>query len=117
MFKKFGKSLTQAFAAVLVVVASVVSGGITEAEGIQIAIAIAGAVGVYLAPNLPQYQWIKTAMAAVSVALMTATSLITDGLTTAEIINIVLAGLGVLGVSVAPSISDTHPPTAVDTGH
>ncbi len=108
MWSTYGKSLAAFAAAVLVVISSAVTDGrITPDEGIQIAIAAATGVVVYIAPNLPRYPWIKLAMAALLAALNLAVSLITDGLTTAEIVNLVIAALGVLMVGGAPAQTRT----------
>ena len=114
MIRTYGKSLASLVAAVLVVVASVITDGITPGEGVQIAVAFTAAVGVYLAPNLPKYTWIKTAVAATLAVLSLVTTYITDGITSAELINLAIAGIGVLVTGAAPSISETQPPTAVD---
>ncbi|HLL69036.1 MAG TPA: hypothetical protein VK453_25475 [Micromonosporaceae bacterium] len=114
MIRKFGKSIASLAAAVAVVVASVITDGVTQGEAVQIAVAFTAAVGVYLAPNLPQYKWIKTAVAATLAVLSLVTTYITDGITSAEVVNLIVAALGVLVTGAAPSISDTEPPTPVD---
>jgi hypothetical protein len=114
MFRTYGKSLAQLLTAVLIVVASAISDShVTAAEAVQIVIAFASAGTVYLAPNLPQYRWVKTGLACLLAAAMAAAALVTDGLTGSELVNIVIAGIGVLVTGAAPSVSDTKPPTVV----
>lgn len=103
---KYGR----AFVAVAIAGGTVAWSALTDArvdqgEAIQIAIAIVTAFGVWFVPNLPRRKGIKVGIAAVLAVLNLAVSLIVDGLTTQEIINLVLAALGVAGVGAAPSTS------------
>lgn len=106
----------QSIAAALVVVATAVqaalsdsvSGGrITEIERVQIAIAVVNAALVWLVPNLPQWPWIKTALAAGLAALQLTTSLIVDGMSSADWSALIIAALMVLAPAVTPSLSVT----------
>lgn len=113
---KYGKSLAALAAAALTALASALTDSVfTADEGIQVAIAVTTAAGVWLAPNLPQHPGIKTAIAVLLAVLNLAVSTIDGGLTGAELVNLALAALGVLGVVAAPSRSVTAyaagPPT------
>jgi hypothetical protein len=105
-FMKYGKALAAVLAAgVTVLVSSLTDGHIDAGEGIQISIALATAAGVYLVPNLPGFPGTKTGLAALLAVLNLATGMVVNGhlhLTGAQWVNLGLAALGVLGVSLAP---------------
>jgi hypothetical protein len=98
------KAIVQVLAAVLAAVVPALTSGHLDAVGWFNVIALAaGAVMVYNAANLPGWpaaKLIASAVAAVAVALMSAWQ---GGITTTEIIQIVLAGLGALGVYALPN--------------
>lgn len=83
---------------------------LTVVEAINLAILLAGGVGVYLIPNLPQNwftQRLKTFVAAVAVALTALVSFLADNVvTTSEWLQIGVAFLGALGVYIIPN--DPH---------
>lgn len=104
----------QSIAAALVVIATAVQaalsdsltgGRITQIEMVQIAIAVCNAGLVWLVPNIPQWPWMKTVLAAALGALQLATSLIVDGIGSADVSALVIAVLMVLGPAAAPSRS------------
>jgi hypothetical protein len=102
--KARGKSLAAVVVAgLLVVQAAVTDNRIDAAEGLQIAIAVTAAVSVYLVPDLTSFPWAKNATAAVLAALNFAAGAIDGGIVGSEWVGLVLAALGVLGVSVAPA--------------
>lgn len=106
VWRQWGRAIAAAVTAGGVVLASALTDGhVDPAEGVQIAIQTVSAVAVWLTPNLPGSTGIKTALAALLAMLNLAASLIIGGLTGAEVVNIVLAGVGVLAVAVAPSRS------------
>lgn len=107
----YAKTLVALAVAGLTVLASALTDGyISTGEGVQIAVAVTTATSVYLVPNVPQWPWLKTAIAAVLAALNLATTLITDGLSSAEMVNLVLAALGVLMVYAWPNRPDPAAP-------
>lgn len=106
MLRKYGKSLAALAAAALTAAAAALTdGAFTAQEGVQVAIAVATAAGVWLVPNLPQHPGIKTALAALLAVLNLAVTFIDGGISTAEWVNLALAALGVLGVGFAPARS------------
>lgn len=109
LWTRYGKSITAAlFAGLTAAAATFTDGHITRGEGIQIAVAVVTAAGVWLAPNLPTYQGVKTILAAILAALdLAVTSLAPGHVTGAEWTNLALAAVGVIAVGVAPSISET----------
>lgn len=111
--RTYGKALAALVAAGLTAVASALTdNAFTAPEGVQVAIAVATAGGVWLVPNLPQHPAIKTGLAALLAVLNLAVTLITDGITAAEGVNLALAALGVLGVGLSPA----RPTGAYTTG-
>lgn len=107
MFRKYGKALAAVATAALTVAYGALSGDqrIGAEEAIQIAIATATAVGVYVVPLTPQYRWAKTAVAVVLSVLQVLATVIIGGLDSAEWIALALAALTVLGVGAAPAVS------------
>lgn len=108
MFTKYGKALAATVAAALTVAYGALSGDrhVDPDEGVQIAIAAATAVGVYLVPLAPQYRWGKTAVAVVLSVLQVLTTVVLGGLDAGEWIALALAALTVVGVGAAPAVSD-----------
>lgn len=106
--KRYGKAIAAVVGAGLTVAYGALNGDqhIDPQEGVQIAIAAATAVGVYLVPLAPQYRWGKTAVAAVLAVLQVLATVILGGLDGSEWIALVLAALTVVGVGVAPAVSD-----------
>lgn len=110
----YGKSIAAALVAVATAVQAALSdsltgGRITQIEGVQIAIAVVNALLVWLVPNLPRWPFMKTALAAVLAALQLATSLIVDGVSSADVTALVIAALMVIAPAAAPARSDPNP--------
>lgn len=115
--QRFGKAVAAVVSAALIVASSAVSDGhINAGEAVQIATAAAGMVMVWFVPNLPSVPGVKTGTAIILAVLNAAAAYVVDGhLDTGEVINLVIAGLGVLLVGVAPaqSAGDNLVPRAV----
>lgn len=104
--RTYGKALAAVAVAGLTVLASALTDGRVDAgEGIQIAIAVATAASVWLVPTLPTYPGTKTGIAVILAGLNAATAAIDGGISTAEWVNLALAGLGVILVGAAPARS------------
>jgi hypothetical protein len=108
--KKYSKLVAWIVVAVLgSLVGALTDGHVSTVEGVQLLIAGAGAVGVWVAGYLPAgLAWPKTAVAATVAAL---TLLVTylgaggwSGLTAAEVVNVALVVLAALGVRVVPTV-------------
>jgi len=108
MIRKYGKALAAIAGAVLTVAYGALSGDqrIESDEAIQIGIAAATAIGVYLVPLTPQYRWAKTAVAVALSVLQVLATVILGGLDSNEWIALLLAALTVLGVGAAPAVSN-----------
>lgn len=103
----YGKAIVAIVAAVLTIAYGALSGDqrIDAEEWVQIGIAAATAVGVYLVPLAPRYRWGKTAVAAVLAVLQALATVVLGGLDASEWIVLALAAATVLGVTAAPAVS------------
>ena len=98
-YKKFFAELAATvLAAIMPAIAG--DGEFSTAEKINTLIIALGAVGVLGAGNLPEgvWKWMKGYVAAATAVAVVASSAFTDGFTTAEIIQMVLAALATAGV-------------------
>lgn len=106
MFRTYGKAIVALAIAGLTALASALTDDhVTAQETVQIAIAATTAASVWLVPAVPQWPWMKTAVAALLAALNVAVTAILGGISGEEWVNIALAALGVLGVSAAPALT------------
>lgn len=100
------------FAIVLATVLSAVSAAlvgdsvISPQEWVNVAILGVGAAGVFAAPNVPGAAYTKTVLAVLAAVLTVLASVIVGGVGTAEIIQMVLAGLAAVGVFAVPNKKD-----------
>ncbi len=117
---KYGKTIAALVIAALTAVQAALSDGhVTTQEGVQIAIAVVTAAGVYLVPAVPRWPWVKTAIGVLLAALNVMTTLIIGGISSGDLVEIALAALTALGVAASPARSEsvapvppTVPPTA-----
>lgn len=106
---RYGKAVVAALLAVITAVHTFVSDEfITPAEWIQIAIAVVTAISVYLVP-IWEYGWMKTAIAAILAALNVLVTLIADGVTSGDLVQVLMSALTVVLVAFAPARSDVPP--------
>ncbi|MET7395632.1 hypothetical protein ABZS66_19290 [Dactylosporangium sp. NPDC005572] len=106
LWARFGRATVAVAIAGLTVLASALTDGrVDPGEQLQIAIQTVTVFGVWFVPNLPHSAAYKTGVAALLAVLNLATTVIIGGVDSAEVVNLVLAALGVLGVGVTPSIS------------
>jgi len=97
---------------IAIVVATVISGAtaalagdsvISPTEWVNIAILAVGALGVFAAPNVPGAAYTKSILAVLAAVLTVLASSIIGGISTTELLQIALAGLGALGVYAIPN--------------
>lgn len=106
IYRRFGKSAAALAVAGLTALASALTDNhITADEGVQVAIGVTTAAGVWLVPNLPQHPGIKTGLAMLLAGLNFLVTIIHGGITAAEGVNLGLAVLGVIVVGAAPAVS------------
>lgn len=97
------------FAAIVATVLSAISaalfgdGVISAAEWVNVAILGVGAAGVFAAPNVPGAAYTKSILAVLTAVLTVLASVIVGGVGTVEVIQMILAGLGALGVYAVPN--------------
>ena len=75
---------------------------ITASEWVMVVLQALMAFNVWATANLPQYEKMKTYVAAAIVVVQLAVGFITDGFSTNEIVNLIVAALAALGVALTP---------------
>ncbi|GAA2327588.1 hypothetical protein [Dactylosporangium salmoneum] len=116
LWSRYGPATAAVFIAALTAASSALTDHHIDAgEGVQIAIALTTAVSVWYVPLLPGVRGAKTVVAGILAVLNAATAYVVGGLDMGEIINLAIAGLGVVLVGVAPveSVGDTLVPRSV----
>lgn len=103
MIRKFGPAVVAIVFAVLTAAAAALTDGrIDPGEGVQLAIQGTTVAGVWLVPAIPSWPHAKTAIAALLAALNLLTTVITDGLTVPEVVNLAVAFAGVFAMRFTP---------------
>ena len=118
---RYTKAILAIIAAVLVVLVSALSDGhVSAIEATNSGIAGVTAVGVYLVPNLASgpgryLKLVVAVLGAVLAALLTVlTNALGNGITPADLITLVLAGIGAAGVGIVPNAPQALSPLATD---
>lgn len=113
-----GKAVIAFLYAVAVVLVPVLSGDNPAPrpdEWVQIVIALVTAGAVYLAPLAPGATWVKSAIGALLAGLQVLTTAIVGGVDGNDVLMIVVAVTGALGIVLAPAASPSTS-TAVGWG-
>lgn len=102
---KYAKFAAIVLATVLSAVTAALAGDsiISPQEWVNVAILGVGAAGVFAAPNVPGAAYTKSILAVLAAVLTVLASVIIGGVGTAEIIQMILAALGALGVYAVPN--------------
>lgn len=103
-----GKAIVAFLYAAAVVLVPVVGGDSAVPrpdEWVQIAIAIVTAASVYLAPLAPGATWVKSAIGALLAGLSVLTTAVIGGIDGNDVLMIVFAVAGALGIALAPAAS------------
>ena len=99
---RYLKFLAEVLATILAGLVAALAGddAISVAEGINVLILALGAVAVLGAGNLPAGVWAytKSIVAAATAGAVVLASAITDGVTTAELLQVLIAAVGAVGV-------------------
>lgn len=101
--KKYAKTIVQVIVTILVALAAVWTGGVTTVELVNVLIVAAGALQVFTAPNVPGAVYTKGILSAVTAGLVVLTSVVTGGLVFPELVQILVAAAGAVGVFVIPN--------------
>lgn len=97
-WRAYTKFIVQAVITVLVAVAAATTGGITNVEIVNIAIVGVGALSVFAAPNVPGAAYTKAILSALTAGLVVLTSAVTGGIVFPELVQILVAAAGAVGV-------------------
>lgn len=102
---KYLKAVMAVVATVLVALVAALTGDntISSTEWVNVAILAVGACGVFAAPNVPGARYTKFILAALSAGLTVLVSAIVGGISPVELIQIVVAALGAVGVYAVPN--------------
>jgi FtsH-binding integral membrane protein len=107
MWKTYGKTYATLLATLvmagIVTFRQVAEGGVTPSEWIMVLIALFGTFTVWGAANISGFTKAKTLLGAVALVLNLLVSLIIGGLTSDELLLLVVQFLGALGVAGAPA--------------
>lgn len=106
MISQYSKSLSYILVAVLMAVVAPLSDGIlTLPEGINLGVVALGAIGIYLVPNIPESyrSYSKGGIAFLTAIAVTLVSVLSGGITGAEVAQIALAAFGAIGVVIIPN--------------
>lgn len=106
MLKKYAKAIAAGVGAALMVLASVITGGISPTEGAQVVVAFLGAVAVWNTANLPTDSPFAKAVASLLAAAGVLVTALPGGLTSGEIVNVVIAALTVFPVFRLGNVGD-----------
>lgn len=97
-WKAYAKFIVQAVITILAALAAVWTGGVTAQEWVNVAIVGTGALAVFAAPNVPGAVYTKAILASLAAGLVVLNSVVVGGLTFPEIVQIVIAAAGAVGV-------------------
>ncbi len=103
---KYAKALAAGVGAALMVLASVITGGISPTEAAQIGVAFLGAVAVWNTANLPEGSPFAKAVAALLAAGGVLVTALPGGLTQGEIVNVVIAAVAIFPVFRVGNVGD-----------
>lgn len=100
----YWKSFLAVVATVLATVAAALTGdqNVDATEWLNVVLLAAGAAAVFAAPNVPGAKYTKLILAVVTAVVTAAASLILDGISTTDLLQLALAALGAVGVYAAP---------------
>lgn len=101
--QRYAKAVVEVVITVLAALAVVWAGGVSVEEWVNVAIIAAGALGVFAAPNVPGAEYTKAVLASITAGLVVLASVITTGVGFPELVQIVIAAAGAVGVYVIPN--------------
>jgi len=108
------KALVAVLMAGLVSYQTLATDGVSVQDWCSIAVAVIGAVGVYLIPNTPALDWAKAGVAVLLAGAQAAVQVSGDGVISGtEWLTVAIAAIGVISVYVAPNRPAVARPAAV----
>lgn len=112
MWRTYGKTIVAVALAVFTAVqAALPDHLVNNTEAVQILIQFFLALSVYLVPVVPQYKWVKSAIAVVLAVLQVLVTLVVDGWQFTDWMPLLIAAATAVGVTLSPAVSETRPPT------
>lgn len=108
--KEYYPALAMVFVAVASSFAAVITDDkITSNEAVLLGLSILAALSTYIVPRVPSAPWLKSAIAFLFAGLTALQAALTDGVTTAEVVLIVIAAFGGIGVLITQSNAPVAP--------
>lgn len=89
--------------AISATVAALTDGTVSTVEWINVGIATAGAAAVFTAPNVPGSKYTKAVLAVITAILTFFVTAVTDGVSTAEWLQVLVIAAGAVGVYAVPN--------------
>lgn len=102
----YAKSIVYiALAAVTFLVTALTDDVLGVDEILNLVVIVLGAIGVYAVPNMPETfaKYAKTGIAFLTAAVIAGLSFLTDGITTTEWLQIIIAAFTAIGVYIIPN--------------
>lgn len=101
----YGKAIMGVVTALVVTAVAITSGdgSVSTEEWFQLLTEFAAALGIWMVPAFPGYPWVKTAQGALMAAIVVGGTVLLDGVSTNDILMIVVAVLGAVSVAAAPA--------------
>lgn len=100
----YAKSLFAVLATVLTaIVAAMTDSVISDVEWINVGIAAVAAAGVFAAPNVPGARYTKSILAVLAAVLTFFVTAVTDGISSAEWLQVAVIALGAVGIYAVPN--------------
>lgn len=112
---RYAKMAAQVVATIVAaIIPLLMEGGYPDAQAwVNVAIVGVGACAVFVGPNVPYANVTKTVLSVLAAVLVLLNNVIPGGVSTAEWLQLLVAGLGALGVYVLPNAAAaTQPPAA-----
>ncbi len=103
---QYGKAITYiALAAVAFLTTALTDNELSTEELLNLVVVVLGAIGVYAIPNFPESvaRYAKTGVAFLTAGVIAGLSFYTDGVTTTEWLQIILAAFAAVGVYIVPN--------------
>lgn len=89
--------------AITAIVAAMTDGAVSNVEWINVGIAAVGAAAVFAAPNVPGAKYTKAILAVLAAVLTFFVTAVTDGISTAEWLQVLVIAAGAVGVFAVPN--------------
>jgi hypothetical protein len=107
-YMAYAKSLLAVLVtAITAIVAAMTDNVITDVEWINVGLAAAGAAAVFAAPNVPGARYTKGILAVITAVLTFFVGAVTDGVSTAEWLQVLVIAAGAVGVIAVPNKPST----------